>query len=308
MRNTKISVVVNTCNEAKYLKKCLSSVKDLANEIIVVDMHSSDESVDIAKSFGAKVYYHQWMPVVEQARNFALKKTRGPWVLLLDPDEYLTKPLKKELLKIAKRKNIDFVRLPRKNIIFGKWIRHARWWPDYLIRFFKKGSVKWQQEVHSQPITFGNGINLFESEKLAIRHQHYDSVEKYLIWAIRYSARQAEELQKENYRIKISDLLVKPISEFCSRFFTGTGYKDGIHGLVLSFLQAFSIALIYIQLWQMQGFKPRTINRETLTRSADQSILEYLHWQNDYLKKESNNKLFVIFSRVKYFLVKLIRP
>jgi (heptosyl)LPS beta-1,4-glucosyltransferase len=308
MKNSKISVVINTRNEAKYLTKCLSSVKDFAYEIIVVDMHSTDDSVKIAKSFGAKVYYHKWMPVVEQARNFALKKAQGPWILLLDPDEYLTRPLKKELLRISQRKDIDFVRLPRKNIIFGKWIRHSRWWPDYIIRFFKKGSVKWQKEVHSQPITSGNGISLFESEQLAIRHQHYDSIEKYLTWAIRYSARQAEELQKENYRVRISDLLVKPTSEFCSRFFAATGYKDGLHGLVLAILQAFSIALIYIQLWQMQGFKPRTINRETLTRSAGQSILEYLHWQNHYLKKESNNKPSVLLSRFKHFLVKLIKP
>ncbi len=307
-KNTNISVVVNTRNEEKYLKKCLSSVKDIANEIIVVDMYSTDNSAKVAKEFGAKVYFHKHMPVVEQARNFALKKAKGPWILLLDPDEYLTRPLKKELLKISKRSNVDYVRIPRKNIIFGKWFRHSRWWPDYLIRFFKKESIKWQTEIHSQPITKGSGITLLDNERFAIRHLHYDSVQQYLTRALRYSARQADELQKQGYRIKISDLVVKPIGEFCSRFFAGTGYKDGIHGLVLSIMQAFSVALIYIQLWSLQGFKPRPINKDTFLKSSRQAIFEYLHWQNHYLKKESSNKVELLASKIKHGLVKFIKP
>jgi len=308
LKSTNISVVINTYNEAKYLKKCLSSVKDFATEVIVVDMYSKDHSVETAKSFGAKVYYHKWMPVVEQARNFALKKATGPWILLLDPDEYLTKPLKKELQKISRRPDINFVRLPRKNIIFGKWIRHSRWWPDYITRFFKKGTVKWQKEVHSQPLTSGNGITLLENERFAIRHQHYDSIQKYVLWALRYSERQADELDKTNYKIKISDLVVKPIKEFCSRFFAASGYKDGIHGLVISILQAFSEALVYIQLWSIQGFRPRSINKETFIKSSKQALFEYLHWQTFYQVKETSKKIKVPFLKLKHRLIKIVNP
>ena len=129
-----ISVVINVRNEADHLSKCLRSIKDFADEIIVVDMKSTDKSASVAKSYGAKVFSYKPMKFVEPARNYALSKATGKWILLLDPDEYLSKTLKKELKKITQRSDVDYVKMPRQNFIFGKWIKHANCWPDYLIR------------------------------------------------------------------------------------------------------------------------------------------------------------------------------
>ena len=96
-----ISAVINVINEADNLKKCLHSLKNFADEIIVVDMESTDGSQEIAKKFGAKVFSFRPMKYVEPARNFALSKATGKWIILLDPDEYLPKTLKHELKKIA---------------------------------------------------------------------------------------------------------------------------------------------------------------------------------------------------------------
>jgi (heptosyl)LPS beta-1,4-glucosyltransferase len=194
-----ISAVINVRNEADNLKKCLKSIKSFADEIIVVDMHSTDGSDKIATDFGATVYSYRWMSFVEPARNFALSKATGKWILLLDPDEYLNKTLKKELKNITQRSDVDWVKIPRKNIIFNKWIRHSNCWPDYLIRFFKKGAVTWKKEIHSQPTTKGNGLTILDTEKLAIRHLNYATVTQFITRAIRYSGVQADELKAADY-------------------------------------------------------------------------------------------------------------
>ena len=287
-----VSAVINVRNEAQHLSKCLKSIKDFVDEIIVVDMHSTDDSVAIAKSYNAKVFSYRPMKYVEPARNFALSKASGKWILLLDPDEYLSKTLKRELQKITLRADVDFVKIPRANIIFGKWIRHANSWPDYLIRFFKKGAVTWQKEIHSQPVTKGNGLTLLDSEKLAIKHNNYQNLNQFVLRAMRYSSIQAEELNAKDYKVKISDFLLKPVQEFNSRFFFGEGFKDGLHGLVFCLLQAFAICLIYMKLWEIQGSQDKPLPKESFISASQESVFEYDHWFTRFFKNEYKPGIF----------------
>jgi len=257
-------------------------------------MESTDESVNIAKKHGAKVFSFKPMKYVEPARNFASSNASGQWIILLDPDEFLPKSLKLELKKITLRHNIDYVKIPRKNIIFGKWFHNSRTWPDYLIRFFKKGSVTWNKEIHSQPETKGNGITLLDSEKLAIRHNHYSSVSQFVIRSLRYSSIQAEELDKAGTKLKMSDFILKPVQEFNSRFFFAQGYKDGIHGLVFSLLQTFSIFLIYTKLWEKQGAIEKIVSRDSFVSASQEAIYEYSYWFTKYFKEEYTHNIFKI--------------
>jgi len=287
MRNrVNISVVINVRNEAENLFKCLRSVRDFADEVIVVDMHSTDKSLEVAKKFGAKVFSYRPMKYVEPARNFALSKATGRWIILLDPDEYLNKTLKKELKKISLRADVDFVHIPRKNIILGKWFRHSNWWPDYVIRFFRRGHVDWKKEIHSQPTTKGNGLTLLDSEKLAIRHNNYTTLSQFVHRALRYSSVQAQELHKNKYTLKTSDFILKPIQEFNSRFFAAQGYKDGFHGLTFSVLQAFAIALIYIRLWEIEGASEKNLSKESLVSASQEATYEYSFWFTKYFREE----------------------
>jgi len=296
---TLISVVINVRNEAENLSKCLHSIKDFADEIIVVDMKSTDNSVQVAKNAGAKVFTHKPLKYVEPARNYALTKTTGKWILLLDPDEYLNKTLKKDLKSITNRNDVDFVKIPRQNIIFGKWIKHAKCWPDYLIRFFKKGAVTWQNEIHSQPITTGNGLTLLDSDKLAIKHNNYQSVTQFVIRALRYSNIQADELVTQDYKIKTSDFILKPTQEFNSRFFFAEGYKDGFHGLVFCLLQAFAIGLVYIRLWEKQGTPDKQLLKESFVSASQEATFEYDHWFAKFFKQEYSANF------LKKFLIKI---
>jgi len=157
----------------------------------------------------------------------------------LDADEEITPKLAKILKDLATGKEISFYRLPRKNIIFGKWLRHSLWWPDYNIRFFKKGNVQWSEKIHSVPLTRGTGKDLEAKEVNAIVHHHYQSISQYLERMNRYTNIQAEELSKSGYQFRWQDMVKKPMGEFLSRFFVGEAYKDGLRGLILALLQAF---------------------------------------------------------------------
>lgn len=303
-----ISVVVNSWNEADNLNKCLKSVSGFANEIVVVDMHSTDDTKKVATSYGAKIYPYRRTRVVEPARNFALSKAKGKWILLLDPDEYINQSLKKELLKITKRSDVSFVKIPRKNIIFGKWLRHTHMWPDYLIRFFRNGAVTWKNEIHSQPVTHGNGITLLDSEKLAIRHRNYKSVTDFIYRAIRYSGVQADELKNNSYKLKTSDFILKPIQEFNSRFFASEGFKDGFHGFVFSLLQAIAIAFIYIRLWEKQGTKDKALSKESFVSASQETIYEYSYWFTQFFNQEYKAGILKrLFVKIRLYLDRLTK-
>jgi len=288
-----ISAVINIIDgEAGNLKKCLRSLQNFADEIIVIDMETTDGSAEIAKKYGAKVFSYHFMNYVEPARNYALGKATGKWIILLDPDEYLPKSLKHELKKITTRHDVDFVRIPRKNIIFGKWFHNSRTWPDYLIRFFKKGSVSWNKAIHSQPETKGNGITLLDSENLAIRHNHYTSVTQFITRALRYSSVQAQELEATGVKLKMSDFILKPVQEFNSRFFFAHGYKDGLHGLVFSLLQSFAIFLIYANLWEKQGSPEKIVSKDSFVSASQEAAYEYGYWFTKYFKEEYTKNIF----------------
>jgi (heptosyl)LPS beta-1,4-glucosyltransferase len=185
-----------------------------------------------------------------------------------------------ELVRSAKA---DYYRLPRKNIIFGHWMRHSRWWPDYNIRFFKKGHVSWNEAIHSVPLTKGRGIDLEASEKNALLHYHYTSLEQYLSRMDRYTKVQANLKVRQGYQFDWKDLLAKPAAEFFARFFAGQGYRDGVHGLALAYLQAFSELVLYLKVWQIEKFKQQSLGVKELVGEM-RSIEKDLHyWQANAL-------------------------
>lgn len=287
---SKISVVINTLNEEKNLPQALKSVKHLADELVVVDMKSDDNTVKIAKKFGAKVYDHKRMGYVEPARNFAINKATSDWILILDADEEIPSSLSKKLKELAEAGEAEYYRLPRKNMVFGKWLQHSRWWPDYNIRFFKKGFVEWSEIIHSVPTTSGRGVDLDGKEQWAILHHHYETIEQYIERLNRYTTKQLQALKDKDYKFAATDLLRKPSEEFLSRYFAGQGYKDGVHGLALAGLQAFSEFVLYLKAWQSADFKGTVSEHEVIAEFKNiQDDQNY--WFADTLIKEGKGNL-----------------
>lgn len=274
----KISVVINTLNEEKNIERAIKSVQ-WADEILVCDMHSDDDTAVIAKKLGAKVIFHKRTGYVEPARNFAISKAEGDWIFILDADEECPEPLAKRLQEMVSKNIVStFVEIPRKNLIFDKWVKSSGWWPDYNIRFFKKGAVTWNNQIHRPPKTEGQGIKLPEEERWAIIHYHYTSVEQFIERLNRYSGIQAKELRDKGIDFTWTDLIQKPLREFLSRFFAQRGFEDGVHGLVLAFLQAFSELVVYLKLWEMQGFKEGSLKWDEITEQSIKGGEEINYW------------------------------
>lgn len=295
----KVSVVINTLNEEKNLPRVLLSLKDFADEIVVCDMESDDKTVKIAEKAGAKVFIHKRERYVEPARNFALSKATGDWILVLDADEGISKSLTAKLKKIIDKPKADYYRIPRKNIIFGKWIKHSRWWPDYNIRFFKKGFVSWNEVIHSVPMTKGDGADLDSKEDYAIIHYHYDSVEQFIERLNRYTSEHAKNKIKDGYLFNWRDIIHKPVNEFLSRYFQGEGYRDGFHGLALAILQGFSEFVLYLKLWQMEKFKEKyPVIKEVISEMKEVEN-DFHFWQSDTLLKEVGGIKYRIKRRLK---------
>jgi len=285
----KISVVINTKNEEKNLPRVIASARKIADEIVVVDMKSEDLTVKMAKKLGAKVYtFDKPVNYVEPARNYAIGKAKGEWIYLLDADEEISATLAKKIKDLSKSSKADYYRIPRKNIIFGKWMKYSRWWPDYKIRFFKKGFVSWGDEIHSIPITKGKGVDLPEKEDFAIIHHNYKDLDQYFERMNRYTNIQANDLIKSGYKLIWKDLVKKPTSEFLSRYFAGEGYKDGLHGLALAMLQAFSEVVLYLKVWQEEKFLEQTITLKETVEEFGRSGDELDWWLTESSIKETN--------------------
>lgn len=287
-----LSVVICTYNEEKNLERAVKSVKSFADEIVVVDTQSIDKTVDLAKKLGCKVFRHKNTGIIEPMRNFAVSKARGDWILLLDADEEVSGDLAHEISKIKDHPKADYYRIPRQNIIFGKWIKSDHWWPDYTYRLFKKGAVIWQDEIHSLPQIKGKGIDL---ENFIIHH-NYQTVSQYLKKLDTYTDFQAQELTNKNTKFTPTDLLAKPFSEFLSQYFARHAVSSGLHGLILSILQAFSVFVVMLKLWEHQKFPEYDFK-------LDQELLplqkELKWWQTEYQIRSTNpiSALFLKFKR-----------
>lgn len=289
-----ISVVINTYNEEQNLKRAIESVS-WADEIIVCDMYSGDNTAKIARTLGAKVILHKRTGYVEPARNFAILKAVGDWILILDADEEIPTELAKRLQEIVRNEvKVNFVEIPRRNIIFGKGLTATGWWPDNHIRFFKKGAVTWKNEIHSKPETKGVGLTLESEEKWAIIHHNYQTISQFIERMDRYTTVQAKELKKSGYNFRWQDLFEKPINEFLSRYFASKGYKDGLHGLALSVLQAFSFLVLYLKIWEIEEFKEESIAMEEFKIECKKAGSALNHWVNE---KDNLKGLFKIFKR-----------
>ncbi len=283
----RISAVINTYNEEVNIKRCIDSLTHFTDEIVVVDMNSSDETVQVAKKLGVTVYTHPQTGFVEPARNFAIEKATGKWILIVDADEEISKTLSTKILTlISGEHGKSFFRIPRKNIIFNKWIKNGRWWPDYQVRLFKKGHVSWLNQIHSIPLTEGIGVNLEAVEDNAIIHYNYQSISQFVTRLNRYTDIQVKELVEQGYEFKAIDLIRRPSNEFIGRYLASQGYKDGLHGLTLSVLQAISEFILYVKLWENNKFSESDLSLDEFSQQSKKGYQEIQYW----LKEEAINK------------------
>lgn len=288
MTITAITVVSGT-DSLGYLQESIESYQNYVDEIIVANNNMSSEQLDFVKKTKSRILPIQHVDYVELAREQMHKEAQSEYIMVVDPDEIVSGGLIDELKKCAEE--YDYVRIPRKNIIFGRWIEHSRWWPDYQLRFFKKGSVTWTTQLHSVPTTQGKGIDLVASEENAITHYNYDSIDHFVTKMIRYAKAEAAGKKIDSgYSLVVA--INSSLDEFVSRYYYAQGYKDGIHGFVLSFLQMFYPFFIYFYWWENNKY----IDEKANIKSAPyvffkKGLISVLYWSKKDLKSKLISKL-----------------
>lgn len=249
----KISICISAYNEEQKIKDCLESVK-WADEIIFVDNSSNDETVEIAKKYKTKIFIRKNNLMLNINKNFSFSKATSEWILCLDADERLSPELIVEIKSIINSVNPkEGYYLARKNLIFGKWIKHTGWYPDYQLRLFKNGKGKFpEKHVHEMIIVDGETDYLKEN----IVHYNYENIDQFLYkHFFIYAPNEAKDMLNKGYKFNYLDSIRFPFQEFLSRFFAREGYKDGFHGLMLSFFMAFYHFVIFAKIWESQNFK-----------------------------------------------------
>jgi len=244
-----VSVTVITLNEEKELPGCLESVKSFADEIVVVDSGSKDKTVDIAKNFGAKVFERKFDNYQNQ-KNFAAEKTTGDWIFSIDADEEASPELSLEIKKAAASSKFVAYSIPRRNIILGRFIRHARWDPelDRHIWLWKKSAGRWEGDVHEEMAVEGPVGKLVYSK---IHHQ-YETVAEFFDMMNRYSELESKQKVAGGQKFSLFRMFLDPFYNFSVRFFYRLGFLDGWRGFVLSYLMAVYHLDVWVKIWRKQ--------------------------------------------------------
>ncbi len=242
------TVVIHTFNEAKNIKEAIESAKILTDDIVVIDMHSSDKTVDLAKHLGAKVKFFKFSYYVEPARNFGIASAGGDWVFILDADERITKQLADEIKTRVGKEEFTHYRVPRKNLFLKKhFLRYGGWWPDYQLRLIEKKSfVNWPARIHATPEIKGK-VGFLKQPIIHYFHQDFKSmVEKTAL----YENIEADLLYKHKRSVSVLIFLRKFLGELYRRLIKHKGYKDGVWGGLEAFYQAYSKTITWLYLYQ----------------------------------------------------------
>ncbi len=242
----KISVIVITKNEEKNIAECLESVK-WADEIIIVDAESSDNTIRIAKAYTDKVYIKPWEGFVPQKR-YAVSLASNEWVLSIDADERVSPELRDEIINTGLEK-YDGYFIRRRNYFFGKEITTCGWDKDYQMRLFRKSKTNLTERlVHEGFEVSGSTRNM----KNVLIHNTYSSLHNYLKKINTYSTLKAEEVHQTKKEVTAFTIFTHSFSAFFRYYISLKGFKDGIHGLIISFFNSVSTMLTYVKIWEKQ--------------------------------------------------------
>jgi glycosyltransferase involved in cell wall biosynthesis len=256
----KLSVVTIALNEEHNIIECLRSVQ-WADELIVVDSGSTDRTVELARSFPARVLQVQWHGY-GRTKNEALQHATGDWILWLDADERITAALAEEI-KSTIRSNSSSVAgytMPRKAFFLGKWIRHCGWYPSRVTRLFRRDKGRFSEnQVHEELVLDG----ITEDFQNDILHYTDPDLYHYFHKFNRYTSLAAKDMHDAGRRFRLYDLLVRPPFTFVKMFLLRRGFLDGIHGLVLSVASSTYVFVKYAKLWEIGKHRHLAQQKET---------------------------------------------
>ncbi|MGE4497660.1 MAG: glycosyltransferase family 2 protein [Deferribacterales bacterium] len=248
MAKLPLSVCFISFNEEANMERTLKSVADIASEIIVVDSHSADKTVQIAEKFGAKVYSEDWKGF-EKQKNSALEKCTQPWILSLDCDEVPDETLRHSIVGAVLSGAFSGYVLSRRTFYAGKFLRFS-WQPDRRLRLVKASAKpEWRGgDVHEYLHIEGDTGRL-EGE---LQHFSYKDIEDHMHRLIKYARLSAGEYRKKGRKMSFFKLFFSPLGAFLKKYILRLGFLDGFRGFLAAFSSLLYVFLKYVFLWELE--------------------------------------------------------
>ena len=248
-----LSIAIITKNEADNLPRLLDSLKPLhAAEIVIIDSGSTDETVAIAKSYGARVVETDW-PGYGPQKNRALEACEQPWILSLDADEPVSNELTDNLRKLFEQgdPSKDGYQISRQTWYLGDWLRHT-WYPEWRLRLVRKGKAKWTESRVHESLELNGECGRLNGN---IHHYSYNSIKDHFIKSIDYARISAEELARQGKRFRWHKIVLAPLVRFFRLLFIQQGWRDGWRGWIIAWSSMFSGFLKYAFLYEIERKK-----------------------------------------------------
>ena len=251
-----LSVIVITRNESQRLRACLESVS-FAGEVVVVDSGSTDNTVAIANSMGARVVETPDWPGFGPQKNRALDQASGEWVLSIDADERVTPGLRAEIVALMDGLRVKpamtgaavAYSVNRRSSYCGQYMLHSGWYPDRIVRLFRKGSARFSDDLVHETLRVEGPVGRLEGELL---HESFDDFEAVLDKANRYSTAGAQALHRKGVRGSVAKAIGHGLWAFLRTYLFKRGFLDGRLGLALAISNAEGTYYRYLKLWLMQ--------------------------------------------------------
>lgn len=243
-----VTVTIITLNEETNIARAIQSVK-WAEEIVVVDSGSTDRTVELARSLGARVLHNPW-PGHGKQKNFAQQAASHDWVLNLDADEAVTPELAREIQAQLEEATLGGTGakgfyFPRKTYYLGRWIKHGGWYPNHLVRLAHRGFAQWSEPAVHEELQVQGPVHGLLSD---LEHFTFSDIQDQILTNLRYSKLGFLELQKRGQRPSLFKLILKPIGKFAETYVLKGGFLDGLPGFIISINAAHSMFLKYAYL------------------------------------------------------------
>ncbi len=244
-----LSVVIISFNEEKNIGRCLQSVQGIADEIVVLDSFSKDNTPEICKKFKVKFHQHAFDGHIQQ-KNRALTFASNDYVLSLDADEALSEELKKSILHVKNNWTHDGYYFNRLTNFCGKWIKHCGWYPDQKLRLWNKQKGKWEgQNPHDKFVLQAGSTQKHLTGDLL--HYSYYTIAQHMVQVNKFSGIHAKEAFEKKKKFSYLKLIISPAIKFIKHYFLKAGLLDGFYGLVISFNSAHYNFLKYAKLKEL---------------------------------------------------------
>lgn len=248
----RLSVTIITKNEAAHIVECIESVS-FADEVIVLDSGSMDDTCALAKQAGAKVYHSADWPGFGAQKNRALEYAQGEWVLSLDADERVSPELAQQIQMVltqgSSHQSYDAYELSRLSCYGGRWMKHSGWHPDFVLRLFKRGKARFSDDLVHESVQYKGDIGRLQG---VIYHYPYDSVATHIRKMDQYSTAAAQSLFARGKKISIAGVVLKMLWTFVRVYIIRRGFLDGRQGLLLALMAATGNMFRYSKLWFLQ--------------------------------------------------------